>query len=467
MATDGSTERSGLATKLILGAALLLVLALPFLLRPAPEATAIEKASGSPLPEKKLILISPHWEGIKEEFGRAFSEHTAERFGHRTTLEWLDLGGTSDALRFIRSEFERSQEGVNIDLFFGGGVDPYLQLSRENLLHRCDLSPEALDAVPQSFAGIEVYDADQRWFGACFGGFGILYNKRVLELMDLPRPETWEDLGRPVYDTWVGSGDPRSSGSVHMVYEIILQAYGWERGWATIARMGGNIRNFARGGSAVPKDTALGEVACGMAIDVYAWRAIAEAGADRMGFILPQGITVVNPDGIAVLKGAPNRDLAERFVEFVLSDAGQKLWVLKKGAPGGPVKFPLDRLPVIPGFAARFGEDASITLDPFDYKGGFTYDSEKGSLRWTILNDLLGAAVIDTHEELIAAWRAVQHLPPDDPRMRAFVEPPLSEAELLAMARDQWSDEAFRASTRARWAAEAGARYRRVAEEQP
>jgi len=436
-------------------------LALPFALRPRERQSAL--ASGvAGLPERKLVIVSPHWEGIRVEFGRAFSEWTARRFGNATRLEWLDLGGTSDALRYVRSEFKRSPDGINVDLFFGGGIDPFFQLAEAGLLLSCRLPEEVLKPIPRTFAGVEIYDREKRWFGTCLSGFGIIYNRKVLEFLGLPEPRDWEDLARPEFFTWVGSGDPRSSGSVHMAYEIILQAYGWERGWATIVRMGGNIRNFSRSGGQVPRDTALGEVACGMAIDVYAWRQIARAGGERMGFCLPEGLTVVNPDGIGILKGAPNRDLAERFVEFVLSEAGQKLWVLKVGAPGGPRQFELDRLPVIPGFARRFGDQAAVSFDPFTWKGGFAYDSAKGPIRWTILNDLIGAAIIDTHDDLVAAWRAIKDRP-DDPRLRELVRPPLSEEELLRLARERWADPQFRARTRAAWAAQARERYRRIA----
>lgn len=450
-----------------LGIGLLVVLGCPFVLRwfrASPGEGGLERAGD--LPKKKLVLISPHWEGIREEFERAFSAHTAREFGHRTELEWLDLGGTSDAVRYVRSEFERSPEGIGVDLFFGGGVDPYLQFARDGLLSPCEVPEEVLEPIPQQFAGIEVYDARHRWFGTCLAGFGIIYNKKVLSYLDLPAPRTWEEMARPRYFTWVGSGDPRSSGSVHMAYEIILQAYGWQEGWSVIARMGANIRNFSRSASQVPEDTALGEVACGAAIDVYAWRAVAEAGEERIGFHLPDGLTVLSPDSIAVLRGAPARKLAERFVEFVLSEAGQKLWVLEVGAEGGPREFELDRMPVIPGFASRFGDEAAVKLDPYSYRGGFTYDSEKGSLRWTILNDLIGATIIDTHEELSAAWARVRDLGPDHPARADLVRPPLTEEELLELARERWEDPEARARIRARWATEARARYNRIAGDQ-
>src|SRR5438552_7066319 len=72
----------------------------------------------------RLVLLSPHWEGIKNEFERAFKEQYLLETGRNVDLEWIDAGGTSEALRFLRSEFRNKPEGVDIDIFFGGGLEP-------------------------------------------------------------------------------------------------------------------------------------------------------------------------------------------------------------------------------------------------------------------------------------------------------------------------------------------------------
>ncbi len=463
MAEAGNNGLTQKVPLLILGAALLAVLALPFLYRP-PQPVQAPGMPGPPSgPARKLAIISPHWEGIRHEFGRAFSLWTAERLGHRTNIEWLDVGGTSEAVRYVRSEFKRSPRGINIDLFFGGGVDPYLQLKKEGLLQSARVAPAVLSQVPPEFTGIELYDPSRQWFGACLSGFGIIYNKKVLDILRLPEPREWADLAAPGYFSWVGAGDPRASGSVHMAFEIILQAYGWEKGWPIIVRMAGNVRNFSRSASDVPKDTALGEVACGLAIDVYAWRQVAEVGPERIGFILPAGLTAISPDGIAILKGAPHAELAARFIEFTLSGDGQKLWVLRKGRPGGPQAYELSRMSVIPGFAQSFGEDAVVPLDPFTGKGSFIYDTEKGAGRWTLLNDLIGSLLIDHHRELAAAWDKVRRRPPGDPLLRELTRPPFTEKEGLRLAMEEWNRPEQRSGRRAKWSAEARERYLRIA----
>lgn len=448
---------------LFLGVAFIAMLALPFLYHQAAPIPERNRQAQDTAETRKLVIISPHWEGIRREFGRAFSTWTEKRLGHKTTIEWLDVGGTSDAVRYVRSEFKRVPQGINVDLFFGGGVDPYLQFKKEGLLQPALIAPPVLGRIPPTFSGVELYDHGHQWFGACLGGFGIIHNKKVLKILHLPEPHEWADLASPSYFSWVGSGDPRSSGSVHMAYEIILQAYGWEAGWSIITRLAGNVRNFSRSGSDVPKDTALGEIACGLAIDVYAWRQVVEAGPDRIGFLLPEGLTVITPDGIAMLKGAPHPDLAAKFIEFVLSEDGQKLWVLRKGMAEGPQDYELSRMPVIPGFATAFGNKTAVPFDPFQWHGGFIYNAEKGSQRWTLLNDLVGSLMIDNHRELAAAWDKVRMRLLNDPLVRELMRPPFSEKEGLRLAAAEWLKPEQRAKVRAQWSAAARKRYSDIA----
>ncbi len=465
---DGEAVKPALKQKtllIILSAIFLAILALPFLYKPALPVKETGKGRHISGPLRKLTIISPHWEGIRHEFGRAFSLWTAQHLGFETDVEWLDLGGTSDAVRYVRSEYKRSPGGINADLFFGGGVDPYLAFKKEGLLEQARLDPGILGRVPATFGGIDLYDPDRFWFGTCLSGFGIIYNKQVLKILKLPEPHEWADLATPPYFTWVGSGDPRASGSVHMAYEVILQAYGWEQGWSIILRLAGNVRNFSRAASDVPKDTALGEVACGLAIDVYAWRQVAEAGPQRIGFVLPEGLTVISPDGIAILKGAPHAELAAKFIDFTLSPEGQKLWVLHKGAPGGPRDFELSRMSIIPGFATPFGREAAVPLDPLHWRHGFRYDDKKGSQRWTLLNDLIGTVLIDNHQYLAAAWDRVRKLPPGDPRRVELTRPPITEEEGLRLAREEWSRPELRSKLRAQWSTAARQLYLHIAGE--
>ena len=374
-------------------------------------------------------------------------------------MEWLDVGGgSSSILRYIKSEFRRSPEGIGIDLFFGGGVDPYMELSQMGLCSPYRLPDEVLGRIPTRIGGIPLYDPDFQWYGATLAGFGIVYNRMVLDILDLPIPATWADLGDPKLFSWVGSGDPRSSGSVHMAYELILQAYGWQRGWEVITTLGANVRNFGAGGSQAPKEVAVGEVAYALSIDFYAWAQVAEVGSEYIGFTMPDNLTIVNPDGLAILKGAPSPDVARAFVRFVMSDPGQKLWFLKRGVPGGPSTDQLNRFTVLPDLYVQFREDAAVTLNPFEWTSSLVYDSEKGSARWGVVNELLGAMVIDSHRQLQNAWKAAAEDGVTGEEIGRLSAVPITEEQCLALG-PRWRDPVLRDSLKNAWTGFARDKY--------
>ncbi|MBM3262578.1 MAG: ABC transporter substrate-binding protein, partial [candidate division Zixibacteria bacterium] len=298
--------------------------------------------------QDRLVILSPHWDGIRYEFGNGFKKHYRAETGRDVEVEWMDVGGSSEILRFIKSEFKNKPDGIEVDVVFGGGTDIYLDLARSDLLMAYPLPESQLSVLPDKIGGYALYDAQYRWYGATMAGFGIVYNRKVLELVNLPEPKTWEDLTAPALFSWIGSADPRKSGSAHMPFEIILQAYGWERGWQIITAMGANARGFANTGSQVPKDVTSGEVAYGMSIDFYAWAQINEVGPEMIGYAMPDNLTIINPDPVGILKGGRNPETAKVFLRYLFTEEAQRFWMQKPGTPNGPEKFQLDRFAVIP-----------------------------------------------------------------------------------------------------------------------
>ena len=409
----------------------------------------------------RLVLLSPHWQGIRLEFTDAFRRHYRETTGRDVELQWLDVGGgSSDIVRYIESQFSVKPAGIGVDVVFGGGTDPYLYLKGKGLLAPYRLPPAILGAIAPDIAGLRLYDPDYTWYSAGMTGFGIITNRAVLKKLGLPEPQTWADLARPEYFSWVGSADPRKSGSAHMAYEIILQAYGWEKGWQVITAISANARGFTASAGQVPKDVTAGEVACGLCIDFYAWAQVRTYGPEVIGFVLPRDLTVVNGDAIAILKGAPDRKLAEAFVAFVEGEAGQKLFMLNRGEPGGPVNHDLARFSVIPRLYEGLKGRTSVTLDPFAWKSGFRYDDAKAALRRAIVDDLIGALIIDRRAELAAAWREALKTMPADAAMKRLSAVPVAEEQALAIARGGlWGDAGFKNQALKEWSAHARARY--------
>jgi ABC-type Fe3+ transport system substrate-binding protein len=385
-------------------------------------------------------------------------------------LVWQDIGGgTSQIARFIKARYEDRPQGIGIDLLFGGGTENYLDFAERGLLQKIEIPAPLLSRIRPELNGVPLYDPGGRWYGPVLSSFGILTNRGVLERIGEAGPRHWSDLGRPGLLGWVSAGDPRLSGSVHMVYEIILQGpLGWDGGMRLLLRLGANARSFVRDSGTLTRQVGSGEVAAAGTVDVQALGAVARDPA-LMSFQLPPGETLINPDAVAVLKGAPRPQLARAFVEFLLSDAGQCLFFLRPGVPGGPRRDALCRLSVVEELYARYppAERSVGAANPFTAGNTIPYDSKRGNRRWAALNDLFGAWVVDPHPELSAAWCAVVHgkkgLGERGRLEEELFRPPCTEPELAAYARRITEDsprERIRQLTR--WGEEARARYRSV-----
>lgn len=414
--------------------------------------------------QDQLVLISPHWEGIQVEFERAFKDHYRKTTKRTVTFKWVSVGGTMAILRYIRTGFKKTPDGITIDLMWGGGLDPFLQLKREGLLQPVKLSPAVLQKLPKTAAGVPIYDPQGYWFGAALSGFGIIFNKTVLKTLKLKPPKTWEDLGDPKFFGWIEVPDPRRSGSAHMMCEIILQAYGWEKGWEVLTRIFANAKRITPGSEEPVSDVANGEVACAPSIDFYAWAKIAEAGSEVLGFVYPPKLTVINPDSIGMLKGAPNRKVAQAFIEFVLSEQGQKLWMLPLGATEGPKKFTLARMGVLPNLYEQLGEQSVVKVNPFRFKPGLRYDAVKGDKRIDVLNSLMGALLIDTHRELKGTWQQlIKFGTPPKSVLKQLCHVPISETETMKLAEKWASERVLAAKLESEWVSFAKQKYAKLA----
>jgi len=243
-------------------------------------------------------------------------------------------------------------------------------------------------------------------------------------------PASWADLGNPAFFKQVALADPTKSGSAAKAFEMILQqamqravrehgetpdalARGWDTGLAVIQRASANARYFTDAASKVPVDVSQGDAAIGMCIDFYG-RFQSEAvrvagGISRLEYFTPTGGSSVGVDPIGLLRGAPNRAAAEAFIDFVLSLEGQKLWNFKVGAPGGPVRYALRRLPVrkelyAPEFAA-FRSDPDVF--PYVEAESFTYHPKWTAALFKSISFIVRVMSLDPHDEQVAAWRAL------------------------------------------------------------
>jgi len=369
--------------------------------------------------------------------GRKWSAEVAKGFDNRTVELPADPSADTPA-QSARRDFLASDIGIGIDLFFGGGAYDFIQQAQAGRLVDSGViaaRPEWFtDAViPQKVSGEPFWDPQGLWIGTAISSFGICYNTDSLERLGVKEiPASWDALADPAFVRQVALADPTKSGSAAKAFEQIIQQKmqqhfdaapadedaavrsGWTDGLSLIQKISANARFFTDAAPKVPLDVSQGDAAIGMCIDFFG-RFQSEAvrvadGSSRLQYFTPLGGSSVGVDPIAMLRGAPHPEAARAFIEFVLSPEGQKIWNFKIGTPGGPVKFALRRLPVRKDFytAANEAYRSDPGIDPYVEATHFTYHEAWTGPLFRVISFAIRVMAIDTHEEQLAAWKALR-----------------------------------------------------------
>lgn len=336
-----------------------------------------------------------------------------------------------------RRAFLESEVSCGIDLFFGGGPYDFIRQARMGQLVKSrvfETHPEwfAPDVIPFEYAGEGYWDAGHRWVGTVLSSYGMIYNHDVLKLQGLERPpEQWSDLCDPRLTGSIALTDPTKSGSIAKAFENVIQQQmqteldhtpedearairaGWIKGLQLLQLAAANARYFTDSSQKPPIDVAAGNCAVGMCIDFYG-RQQAEAvrrrgDSARVDYVSPPGGSVSSVDPIGILRGAPNHEVAELFIEFVMSMDGQKIWNFEPGTPGGPQHFALRRLPVRRDFyRADYGRYRSDPEDePYAAGEQLIYRAAWTGFLFREMSFVIRVMGFDTHQELVAAWRDI------------------------------------------------------------
>ena len=368
-----------------------------------------------------------------------------------------------------------------IDMYFGGGAYDGDNATRQGLLVPAwvpgKIPPgliatgEGVELIPEGMSG-EAWRTPT-WYGTTLSTFGICYNRDRMKAQGIEQePASWKDLADPRWFGTLGLADPTKSGSIAKAFETIVQvqcrkaveaagfgdkagafeaaiaaarlppgelpdevpaAYqdaveqGWVNGLRLLQAIGANARYFTDSASKVPLDVGMGNAAAGLAIDFYG-RFEAQVsnhgrGWDAMAYVTPRGESGVSADPISILRGAPRREIAVRFIEYLLSEDGQRLWCYRPGEPGGPEKYALQRFPIRrdfypsanPAFQASYERHrphttddlGAPTLDAYRLAEEYVYHPRWTAGHFGLLRDLVRAMCLDAGQELRKAWGAI------------------------------------------------------------
>lgn len=197
------------------------------------------------------------------------------------------------------------------DLWFGGGIDAFMDAKSNNLLEQVNFDTAAELAS-------EYKDSENYWFSKGVTVVGFIVNNDILEEKGLEAPASWDDLTKEEYKGEIIMSNPAISGTNYAVLNALLQTKGEEAGWEYFTALNENIDYYAKRGSDPSTKVSAGEVAIGITYLDGTLDELVETS--NVSIVYPTDGMPYVPEGVAAFANAENTEAAKAFIEWFFSD---------------------------------------------------------------------------------------------------------------------------------------------------
>jgi iron(III) transport system substrate-binding protein len=216
--------------------------------------------------------------------------------------------GTNKIILKVKSDL-KSTGRVNADLIWVADPAYFIDLKEQGLLLKYT-SPNA-SVIPTIYK-----DPDGYFTAGRILNMGITYNTKLVRPDESPRD--WKDLLDSKWKSQIAMPDPNYSGSTLDTVEALSSKYGWDffRKLREIGLL--VIKTSSRTVSKV----STGDVKVAIALDFITRNLTAKGKA--LGFNYPKSGAVSIASPVAIIKTTRHPAEAKRFIDFILSNEGQR-----------------------------------------------------------------------------------------------------------------------------------------------
>jgi phosphoglycerate transport regulatory protein PgtC len=364
--------------------------------------------SAGPQAKEKLTVLTAYPEEVVSRYEIAFERKHPDIDLH---VLWRM---PRDALPYLQ---QAGQGGV--DVYWAASQRNFLTLKQQGAWQKLGIARDGLD---DNLGALPLIDADGYFCATEIAGYGFAVNPDYLQKHGLSRPASWQELADTRYEGHLALPVPSKVGYAPLMIDSVLQQYGWEQGWAVLAGIVANARLVESGATFITDVIGSGERGIAPTIDFFTVSAAANGAP--LAFVYPSP-TAFSPAHIAITAASRHADAARHFVNFVLSDAGQKLLFHPD----------IRKLPVR---AAVYAEKPEGYYDPFTAALQHPVDYNPGlaAPRLALNNVLFDLLFTASHPRMQTLWHTLReherHPGDNDPERLAKARKLLTAAPIAA-----------------------------------
>ena len=277
-------------------------------------AAGLLAVSGLAAAQKTQLLVYTALEvdqlkAYQEGFNRAYPD---------IEIKWV-----RDSTGVITAKLLAEKGNPQADAVMGVAASSLAILDKQGMLE--PYAPLNLDAIMSAYRDKKNPPA---WFGMDVWGATICFNTVEAKKKNIPKPESWKDLTKPVYKGQIVMPNPASSGTGYFDVTAWLTLFGDDKGkgggWKFMDGLHENIAQYTHSGSKPCNMAASGEYVMGIAFE-YRANANKAKGAP-IDLVFPKEGLGWDLEAFAIHKGTKKLDAAKKLADWASSKDAMLLY---------------------------------------------------------------------------------------------------------------------------------------------
>jgi iron(III) transport system substrate-binding protein len=231
----------------------------------------------------------------------------------------VEIRWVRDSTGVITAKLLAEKNNPQADVVFALAATSLLVLEQEGML--TPYAPKGVEALNPRFVDTK---KPPMWVGMDVWGATICFNTVEAKKRNLPKPESWKDLLKPVYKGQITMPHPASSGTGFLDVTAWLQMFGEAEGWKYMDALHENIAQYVHSGSKPCRQAGAGEFVMGISFE-YRANATKASGAP-IDLIFPKEGVGWDMEASAIMKASKKQEAARKLMDWGVTREANELY---------------------------------------------------------------------------------------------------------------------------------------------
>jgi iron(III) transport system substrate-binding protein len=231
----------------------------------------------------------------------------------------VEIRWVRDSTGVITAKLLAEKNNPQADVVFALAATSLLVLEQEGML--TPYAPKGVEKLNQRFVDAK---KPPMWVGMDVWGATICFNTVEAKKRNLPKPESWQDLLKPIYKGQITMPHPASSGTGFLDVTAWLQLYGEAGGWKYMDALHENIAQYVHSGSKPCRQAGAGEFVMGISFE-YRANATKASGAP-IELVFPKEGVGWDMEASAIMKASKKQEAARKLMDWGVTREANELY---------------------------------------------------------------------------------------------------------------------------------------------